>query len=39
MLGDINSYVWKGKHEVWDLGSDKNSYKPIYTSPPPFDFG
>jgi hypothetical protein len=35
ILGDISSRVGAGKHEVWDLGSGQQSYKSIYTSPPP----
>jgi hypothetical protein len=35
MLGDISSnLLWK--HEVRDLGSDKDSYKSIYTTQPPY---
>jgi hypothetical protein len=36
MLGDINSQGWTGRHEVWDRGSSQQSYKSVYTSPPPF---
>lgn len=34
MQGDLSSASWIGKNEVLDIGSNEQSYKAIYISPP-----
>jgi hypothetical protein len=37
ILGEaINTRSWLGKREILDKGSSQQSYKLLYTSPPPF---